>query len=58
VIAVNQDDAAVTVDVRGPDGPYQVNARYLVGCDGARSRIRDWAGISFPGVTYPDAAVR
>ncbi|GAA3073790.1 FAD-dependent monooxygenase [Streptosporangium carneum] len=54
VIGVNQDDAAVTVDVRGPDGPYQVNARYLVGCDGARSRVRDWAGIPFPGITYPE----
>ncbi|MGV9779801.1 FAD-dependent monooxygenase, partial [Streptosporangium sp. NPDC003464] len=48
------DDAGVRVDVRGPDGPYQVNARYLVGCDGARSRIRDRAGIGFPGVTYPE----
>ncbi|MGV9779286.1 FAD-dependent monooxygenase, partial [Streptosporangium sp. NPDC003464] len=37
VTGVNQDDAGVRVDVRGPDGPYQVNARYLVGCDGARS---------------------
>ncbi|MFI7455638.1 FAD-dependent monooxygenase [Nonomuraea sp. NPDC049714] len=54
VTAVNQDDAAVSVDVRGPNGSYQVSARYLVGCDGARSRIRDWAGIPFPGTTYPE----
>ncbi|MFD1538717.1 FAD-dependent monooxygenase [Nonomuraea guangzhouensis] len=54
VTAVSQDDAAVTVDVRGPDGPYQVSARYLVGCDGARSRIRDQAGIGFPGTVYPE----
>ncbi|MFF0245208.1 FAD-dependent monooxygenase [Streptosporangium sandarakinum] len=51
---VSQDDAAVTVDVRGPDGPYRVSARHLVGCDGARSRVRDRAGIPFPGVTYPE----
>jgi hypothetical protein len=31
-----------------------VTARYLVGCDGARSRVRDTAGISFPGTTYPE----
>ncbi|WP_063780546.1 FAD-dependent monooxygenase [Nonomuraea sp. SBT364] len=49
-----QDEAAVTVDVQGPDGPYQVSARYLVGCDGARSRVRDWAGIGFPGTVYPE----
>lgn len=54
VIGVSQDEAAVTVEVRGPDGPYRINARYLVGCDGARSRIRDWAGIGFPGTTYPE----
>jgi hypothetical protein len=31
-----------------------VTARYLVGCDGPRSRVRDGAGISFPGITYPE----
>ncbi|MEV0666204.1 FAD-dependent monooxygenase [Actinomadura luteofluorescens] len=54
VVGVSQDDAAVTVEVRGPDGTYQVSARYLVGCDGGRSRVRDWAGIGFPGTTYPE----
>ena len=54
MVGVSQDDAAVTADVRGPDGPYRVTARYLVGCDGARSRVRDMAGIPFPGTTYPE----
>ena len=54
VVGVSQDDATVTADVRGPDGPYRVTARYLVGCDGARSRVRDLAGIPFPGTTYPE----
>ncbi len=54
VTGVSQDDAAVTADVRGPAGPYQVTARYLAGCDGARSRVREWAGIPFPGTTYPE----
>jgi 2-polyprenyl-6-methoxyphenol hydroxylase-like FAD-dependent oxidoreductase len=40
--------------VRGPGGPYRVSARYLVGCDGARSRVRELAGIAFPGTTYPE----
>jgi 2-polyprenyl-6-methoxyphenol hydroxylase-like FAD-dependent oxidoreductase len=54
MVAVSQDDATVTADVRGPDGPYRVTARYLVGCDGPRSRVRDMAGIAFPGTTYPE----
>ncbi|MCK7627410.1 FAD-dependent monooxygenase [Streptomyces sp. RS10V-4] len=51
---VGQDDASVVVDVRGPDGPYRLTARYLAGCDGARSRARDGAGIPFPGTTCPE----
>ena len=54
VVGLSQDDAAVTADVRGPDGAYQVTARYLVGCDGARSRVRDLADIPFPGTTFPE----
>ncbi|MFD7656651.1 FAD-dependent monooxygenase [Actinosynnema sp. NPDC059797] len=54
VTGVSQDDTAVTADVLGPDGHRRVTARYLVGCDGARSRVRDLAGISFPGTTYPE----
>ncbi|MET7970936.1 FAD-dependent monooxygenase [Micromonospora sp. NPDC005305] len=54
VTGVSRDDATVTADVRSPDGPYQVTARYLVGCDGPRSRVRQLAGIAFPGTTYPE----
>lgn len=41
----------VTADVRGPDGAYQVVARFLVGADGGRSVVRKQCGIDFPGVT-------
>ena len=54
VTGLSQDDATVTAGVRGPDGPYRVTARYLAGCDGARSRVREAAGIPFPGTTYPE----
>src|SRR4249920_4033413 len=54
VVGLSQDDATVTADVSGSDGPYRVTARYLVGCDGANSRVRDLAGIPFPGTTYPE----
>jgi len=54
VVVLSQDDATVTAEVRGPVGPDRVAARYLVGCDGASSRVRDLAGIPFPGITYPE----
>ncbi|MEU7145028.1 FAD-dependent monooxygenase [Nocardia sp. NPDC046473] len=54
VVGISQDDATVTAQVRGPDGTYQLTARYLVGCDGGRSRVRDLAGFEFPGITYPE----
>src|SRR5436309_7963002 len=45
MVGLSQDDDAVTADVRGPDGPGRMTARYLVGCDGAGSRVRDVARI-------------
>lgn len=54
VIGVSQDDATATAHVRGPAGTYRVTGRYLVGCDGAHSRVRDSAGMPFPGTTYPE----
>jgi 2-polyprenyl-6-methoxyphenol hydroxylase-like FAD-dependent oxidoreductase len=49
-----QDETSVTVDAQGPQGPYQLTARYLVGCDGPHSTVRETAGIPFPGTTYPE----
>ena len=54
VTGFSQNDATVAAGVLGPDGPYQATARFLVGCDGPRSRIRDLARIPFPGTTYPE----
>jgi 2-polyprenyl-6-methoxyphenol hydroxylase-like FAD-dependent oxidoreductase len=54
VTGLRQDDDGVTLDVHGPDGDYVVTARYVVGCDGVGSRIRELAAIAFPGVTYPE----
>ncbi|MET0898293.1 MAG: FAD-dependent monooxygenase, partial [Mycobacterium sp.] len=54
VTAVSQDEMSVIAEVGGPQGRYGVSARYLVGCDGPRSRIRAMAGVPFPGVVYPE----
>jgi 2-polyprenyl-6-methoxyphenol hydroxylase-like FAD-dependent oxidoreductase len=57
LVGVSQDEEAVTIEVRGPDGVYRLRARYLVGCDGAHSLVRKQAGIGFPG-TPPTQLLR
>jgi 2-polyprenyl-6-methoxyphenol hydroxylase-like FAD-dependent oxidoreductase len=47
VVGLSQDDATVTADVRGSDGQYRVTARYLIGCDGAHSRVRDMSSVKY-----------
>jgi 2-polyprenyl-6-methoxyphenol hydroxylase-like FAD-dependent oxidoreductase len=40
--------------LRHPDGRLEtVAARYVVGCDGAHSTVRQQAGIGFEGAAYP-----
>lgn len=46
-------DDAVTCTLRDQHGrEEQVHARYLIGCDGARSTVRHAAGIPFEGGAY------
>ncbi|MGC2654310.1 MAG: FAD-dependent monooxygenase [Mycobacterium sp.] len=53
VVGLSRQSASVTAEVNGPAGLHRVSGRYLVGCDGAHSKVRVEAGISFPGTTYP-----
>jgi 2-polyprenyl-6-methoxyphenol hydroxylase-like FAD-dependent oxidoreductase len=54
----DQDADGVTVHVSGPDGDYELRAKYLVGADGGTSTTRKLAGIDFPGMTSHDAVAR
>jgi 2-polyprenyl-6-methoxyphenol hydroxylase-like FAD-dependent oxidoreductase len=54
----DQDANGVTVHVSGPDGDYELRAKYLVGADGGTSTTRKLAGIDFPGMTSHDAVAR
>ncbi|HTO33966.1 MAG TPA: FAD-dependent monooxygenase, partial [Pararhizobium sp.] len=53
LVDFTDDGSIVTVRLRGPDGQIETcEARYLAGCDGARSAVRHTLGASFEGGTY------
>ncbi|MEU7134929.1 FAD-dependent monooxygenase [Streptomyces sp. NPDC046261] len=56
-VALRQKEDGVEVDVRGPGGTVTARARYVVGCDGGRSFVRQAVGIGFPGTAESMTAV-
>ncbi|MGR3466951.1 MAG: FAD-dependent monooxygenase, partial [Shimia sp.] len=51
-IAAEADHVGVTV--KTPDGPYALEADWLVACDGARSPLRGMLGLGFEGRVFED----
>jgi 3-(3-hydroxy-phenyl)propionate hydroxylase len=54
VDAVTAHADHVALDVMTNDGPYKVEANWLIACDGARSPIRAMMGLSFDGRVFED----
>jgi 2-polyprenyl-6-methoxyphenol hydroxylase-like FAD-dependent oxidoreductase len=51
--SLSQTDAGVSVRVKTQDGASQtIEAKYLVGCDGAKSPVRHALGLEFEGSTF------
>jgi 2-polyprenyl-6-methoxyphenol hydroxylase-like FAD-dependent oxidoreductase len=59
LVALTESDDHVLCELRrtDPTAGELVRARYVVGCDGARSTVRELAGIPFPGSDYPQSFV-
>src|SRR5262249_42397963 len=54
VVAVQQFDDRVEVEVEAVGGARTVSGCYLVGADGGRSTVRKALGIEFEGYTHPE----
>jgi len=52
VTAIELRDDGVTLQVETPAGSYRLPAEWLLGCDGARSAVRDAAGLELMGTSY------
>lgn len=54
VDAVTVHDDHVTLRVATPEGPYTLEADWLIGCDGAGSPLRGMLGLDFEGRVFQD----
>ena len=55
VDAVELLDGHVAITAMTPDGPYRLEADWLIGCDGASSPLRGMLGLDFQGRVFQDS---
>jgi 3-(3-hydroxy-phenyl)propionate hydroxylase len=53
VVAIAQDDAAVTLGIDTPEGEYELTAEWAVAADGGRSTVRKLMQLRMEGRSYP-----
>ena len=54
LVDIAQDADKVRAKVETADGVLEIEADYLIGCDGARSTVRKLVDIEFEGFTWPE----
>jgi len=54
VVATEAFDDHVALTIATPDGPYRLEAEWLVACDGSRSAVRRQLGLESQGRTFHD----
>lgn len=52
VIGLTQDDSGARLTIATPDGPRELEAQWVLACDGGRSPLRESLGIQMSGRTY------
>lgn len=57
LVGVRQDQDTVTAVFDGPHGPVEATGGWLIGADGATSRVRRSVGLEFEGFTWPERFV-
>jgi 2-polyprenyl-6-methoxyphenol hydroxylase-like FAD-dependent oxidoreductase len=53
-LSFHQDGESVTAEVRSGDHAHEIRAKYLVGCDGGASPVRQQLGIALQGETFTE----
>lgn len=54
VRSVEQGEDKVTLEIDTPDGPYMLEADWVIACDGAGSPVRSMLGLDFVGRVFED----
>jgi 3-(3-hydroxy-phenyl)propionate hydroxylase len=52
--AIGQHDDHVTLEIDTPEGSYNLEADWVIACDGANSATRTMLGLDFVGVVFED----
>lgn len=51
---ISQTSDGATISVETPDGPYHIDAQFVLACDGAKSVIRNLMGLDFEGRVFEE----
>ncbi|MDZ4096902.1 MAG: FAD-dependent monooxygenase, partial [Paracoccaceae bacterium] len=54
VVAVGTHPDCTRIEIETPDGPYELEADWLVACDGAKSPVRGMLGLDFDGELFEE----
>ncbi len=54
VTALRDHGSHVQIEAQNAGSVEMLEARFVVGADGIHSEVRGWAGLGYPGGTYPD----